>query len=141
MPNEPIELTDARVLLGRFETEMHRPEGLAHLSEALSLLADIRADTESERVRQIALNLSLAYARKVQEQIETLLSRETFHWETLEHWQKMFAEFERSGFALPRDVADTRAKFVMKKMEREIAHMSPSERTELIERLRAMGDK
>jgi hypothetical protein len=142
MPTEPNELTGARTLLARFEAEMHRPEGLVHLSEALLLLADIRADAESEKVRQVALNLSLAYAKKVQAQVEPLLSsEEPVHWETVEHWQKAFGEFERSGFTLPQDVADTRSKLLMKKMDREIALMSPSERKELLERLQAMGDK
>jgi hypothetical protein len=136
MTIEPIKLTEARALLGRFQTEMHRPEGLAHLSQALSLLADIRADAESEKVRQVASKLSLAYAKQVQAQVELLLSREpSVHWDTVEHWQKVFDEFERSGFALSQDVAETRTSLVMKKMNREIALMSPSERKELLERL------
>ena len=142
MSNEPNELTEARVLLGRFESEMHRPESLAHLSEALSLLADIRAETTSENVGQVASNLSLAYAKKVQVQVESLLFREpSVHWETVEHWQKVFGEFERSGFTLPQDVAETRSKLLMKKMKRDIALMSPSERKQLLEQLQAMDDK
>src|SRR5437879_1641920 len=127
MPTEPNELTEARVLLERFETNMHQSEGLAYLSEGLSLLTDIRAGAESERVRQVASNLSLAYAKKVQAHVETLLSREpSVHWETVQHWQKVFDQFERLGFALPQDVEETRSKLVMQKLKREIALMSPS---------------
>ena len=141
-PNEPNELTEARVLLGRFESQMHRPESLAHLSEALSLLANIRAETAFENARQVASNLSRVYAKKVQAQIESLLSREpSVHWETVEHWQKVFGEFDRSGFTLPQDVAETRSKLLMKKMIGDIALMSPSERKILLEQLQAMGDK
>jgi hypothetical protein len=141
MAIEPNELTGARMLLARFETEMERPEGLIHLSEALSLLVEIRADAESENVRQVASNLSLAYAKKVQAQVEPLLSREPVHWETVQHWLKVFGEFERSRFVLPQDVADTRSNLLMKKMDREITLMSPSERKEFLERLQAMDDK
>ena len=138
MTTESIKLTEARALLGRFDTEMHRPEGLAHLSEALSLLADIRADAESEKVRQVASNLSLTYAKAVQARVQLLLSREpSVHWETVEHWQKVFGEFERSGFALSQDVAETRSRLMMKKMNREFALMSSSERKEFLERLSA----
>lgn len=142
MPIEPNELTEARALLARFETEMLRPEGLVYLAEALSLLNDIRADTESEKIGQVASNLALAYAKTVQAQVEPLVSREPpVHWETVEHWQKVFSEFERAGFALPQGVAETRSKLLMKKLDREIALMSPSERKGLLERLQAMGHK
>src|SRR5687768_8294848 len=112
MTPEPIELTDARVLLERFEREMHRPAGLVYLSEGLLLLADIRAHAESEKVRQVASNLPLAYARKVQAQLELLLSSEpSVHCETVEHWRRVFGEFERSGFVLPPHVAETLSRF------------------------------
>ena len=140
MTAELIELTEARALLGRFQTEMHRLAGLAHLSKALLLLADIREDAESKKVRQVASNLALAHAKEVQAQVELLLSREpSVHWETAEHWQKVFDEFERSGFALSQDVAETRSRLVMKMLNKEIALMSPSERKELIECLERLS--
>lgn len=139
MTAEPVELTEARALLARFETEMHRAEGLAYLSEALLLLADIRADAECEKMRQVASNVSLAYAKNVQARVEALLCSEpSVHCETVEHWQKVFGEFERSGFALSQDVAETRSRLVMKMLDREIAVMSPAERAELIERLKQL---
>lgn len=142
MPTEPTKLTDARALLARFETEMDRPEGLVHLADALSLLAEIRADSESESVRQIASNLPLAYTKKVQARVELLLAGEPpVHWETVEHWQKVFGEFESSDFALSDDVAETRSKFLMNKMSREVELMSPAERKKLLEQLQATGDK
>jgi hypothetical protein len=142
MPTEPTELTEARALLGRFELDMHRPESLVHLSDALSLLADMRADAGSEPVKLVASNLSLAYLKKAQAAVEELLAREpSVHWDIVDHWQEVFAEFERSGFALPRDISETRSKLLMKKMNREIALMSPSERKALIEKLEATGDE
>jgi flagellin-specific chaperone FliS len=136
MTAEPSELTKARAHLGRFETEMNRPEGLAHLSKALSLLADIRADAESEKVRHIASNLSLSYATQVQVMVESLLSREpSVHWEIGERWEEIFSAFERSGFALPQNVAETRSKLSTKMIRRAIALMSTPERKELLERL------
>jgi len=142
MPTEPNELTEARALLGRFETEMQRPESLVHLSDALSLLADLRADAGSEQIRLVASNLSLAYLKKAQAAVEELLAREpSFHWDTVDHWQKVFAEFERSGFELPQNISETRSKLLMKKIDRDIALMSASERKALIEKLQAMADK
>lgn len=141
-PTEPNELTKARTLLGRFETEMHRPEGLVHLSEALSLLADIRAGSASEQVKQVALNLSLLYANKIQVQIELLLSREpSIHWTIFEHWKKILDEFECSGFELSQDVAETRKKLRMREVNKEIRLLSPSEHEQLVRLLQETDDK
>lgn len=136
MPDEPEELTEARELLEKFEAQMRKPEGVVHLSEALSLLADVRAGTDSERIAQIASNVALAYARKVQSEVELLLSREpAVHWEIVNHWQNVFSEFEHSGFPVPQEVANTRSKLVMTKWDREIALMSPTEKEKFLERL------
>lgn len=142
MPTEPNELTEARALLGRFEEEMHRPESLVHLSDALTLLADMQGDAGSEQVRLVASNLSFAYLKKVHAAVEELLAREpSVHWDTVDHWKEVFAEFERSGFDLPQDISETRSKLLRSKIERHIALMSPSERKALIEKLQATGDK
>lgn len=142
MQNEPDELTNARALLARFEAEMNRPEGLVHLQEALSILADIRGHHESGDVNQIASNLPLAYARKVQARVEPFLSSEQpIHWETVEHWLKIFQEFENSEFVLPQDIAETRSKLLMEKMKREIGLMSRAERKKFLEQLQAVDDK
>lgn len=142
MPAEPRELTEARQLLGKFETEMRRPEGLVHLSEALSLLAEVRATAESERIAQVASNIALAYANKVRAEVEPLLAQEPApHWEIVDHWQKVFTEFERAGFTLPADVAGARSRLLMKKLERDITLMSPAERQELLEKLQSMDSK
>jgi hypothetical protein len=139
MPNEPEELTHARVLLARFESEMERPEGLVHLSKALSLLGDIRADSESQNVRQVASNLPLAYAKKVQARVAPLLSPELpVHWERLEHWEEVFGEFESFDFALPQDIARTRLELQMKKTNKENKLMSPGKRKKLLEQLQAI---
>lgn len=144
MPTEKNNLTVARELLARFETEMDRPEGLVHLSEALSLITDIQTDCESEDERQVALRLPLTYAKRVQQRVETLLVHEQpVCWETLCHLQKVFGEFEDSAFALPQDVAETRSKLQANqadKMIREIELMPAAERNRLIERLQTKID-
>jgi len=142
MAYEPRELTEARELLGKFEAEMSRPKGLVHLSEALPLLADVCAAAESERTTQVASNIALAYVRKVQTEVEHLMRQESPpHWEIVCHWQKVFAEFERSGFALPAETAEALSKLLMKKWRKDISLMSASERQELLEKLQAMGSK
>jgi hypothetical protein len=141
MTTEPMGLAGARVLLERFEREVDQPAGLVHLSEGLLLLADIRADAESEKVRQVVSNVSVTYARKVQARLELLLSTEqSIHCETVEHFQKVLGEFERCGFALSEQVAETRSRFAMKMLNREIALMSLSEREELLERLERISE-
>lgn len=140
MTTEPVELIKARALFGIFEVQMRRPEGIVHLAEALSFLADVRADTASEKNGQIASNLALAYVRRVQREVESLLSLEpSVHWETVSHWQKVFAEFEQCGFTLPQEVGETRSKLWAKKAHSELRLMSQSERKELLEKLQAMS--
>ena len=99
---EPNELIKARALLSQFEAQMDRPEGLTPLSDALSLLASIRDDATSEHLVQLASNIVLAYAAKLQAVFETLGKRNpSIHNETLNHWIKVYQEFESSGFAMP----------------------------------------
>ena len=98
---EPKELTEARQLLGKVEAEIRSPEGLVHLSEGLSLLVDVRASAESESIAQVASNIALTYAKKVKSEVEALLAQESApHWEIVGHWQKVLAEFGRSGLPL-----------------------------------------
>lgn len=139
---EPVDLAEARALLEKFEAKMRTPEGLGHLSDGLALLADLRTGASSERYAQVASRLAMAYARTAQGAVESLLSREpSIHWEVFDHWRKVFAEFEQSGFTLPQEVADVRSKLWDKTMDKYIKQMSPSERNELLERLKAMGDQ
>jgi hypothetical protein len=132
VPPEPKELTEARELLGKFEVEMRRPEGLVRLSEGLSLLADVRATAESERITQVVSNLALAYARKVKAEVELLLAQDLPpHWEIVAHWQQVLTEFERSGFSLPKEIGEPFLELLIRKL-------SPAERQELLEKLQAM---
>ena len=135
MPPEPNLLTEARTLLGKFEAEMHAPTALGHLSEALALLADLRADP-SLNVADIASNIALTYQKKVQVEIESLLTREpVLHGEIVDHWTNVFAEFERAGFVLSTAAATARSKMLMGRIERDISLMSPAERQDFLERL------
>lgn len=89
MQREPKALAEARQLLGKFELEMRSPEGLVHLSEGLSLLADVRANAESETIAQVASNIALTYAKKVKTEVEALLPQEPApHSEILAHWHR-----------------------------------------------------
>jgi len=135
MAPEPKELTEARQLLGKFEVEMRSPEGLIHLSEGLSLLADVRATAESEKIAQVASNIALTYAKKVKTEIDTLLGQEPApHWEIVGHWQKVLTEFERSGLPLPDGMGVPFLDLLIKKL-------SPAERQELLEKLQAIDSK
>jgi DNA-directed RNA polymerase specialized sigma24 family protein len=138
---EPAELVRARDLLGRFEAEMGRPEAAAHLSEALSLLAEVRDDAESESVARVATNLAMAYARKIQTEVEELLSREPLiHLQVIAHWQKTFAAFESAGFALPEAVAAARSRLTFEEARKAIRQLSPAQRQELLQQLQAMDE-
>jgi hypothetical protein len=51
---------------------------------------------------KLASNIVLAYAAKLQAVFETLGKRNpSIHNETLNHWIKVYQEFESSGFAMP----------------------------------------
>jgi hypothetical protein len=126
------EMNEARGLLAKFEAEMHKPEGVVHLSEALSLLADIRDGGESDKVVEIASNIALAYARKIQREIENLAREPIVHLEIVEHWHKVLQEFDHAGFPLPPEMEAARFTLLLKKM-------SPSERQYFLEKLQAMG--
>jgi hypothetical protein len=135
MPPEPKELTEARQLLGKFEVEMRSPEGLIHLSEGLSLLADVRATAESGTTAQVALNIALTYAKKVKTEVEALLAQEPApHWEIVGHWQQVLTEFERSGLPLPDGMGEPFSTLMIKKL-------SPAERQELLKKLQAIDSK
>lgn len=139
MSSESKDLLEARELLGKFEAEMGHADGLTHLVVGLSLLAAVREDAASFQEGQVASNIALAYARKAGAEVESLLSREPLiHSETVNHWQKVFSEFERAGFPLPPDVAHTRSNLFMREAERVISLLSHAERKELLDRLQAL---
>ena len=64
MPIEPRDLTEARRLLSKFEAEIERSEGLAHLLEALSLLADVDIDATSTELQQTCSNMVFTMREK-----------------------------------------------------------------------------
>src|SRR6185295_9440907 len=94
MPAEMKEMAQARALLKKFEDQMHKPEGLVHLAEALSLLADVRDSGESDEATKIASNIVIAYAQKVNGVIEGLARERIVHIEIVEHWREVMREFE-----------------------------------------------
>jgi hypothetical protein len=135
MATEPKELTEARTLLGKFEADMRAPASLAHLSEALAVLEDVHVDSPPA-VAEIASNIAFAYQKKVQVEVESLFAREPLlHGEIVDHWTSVFAEFERTGFALSPAAALVRSKMLMGRVEKDIKLMSPAEQQELLERL------
>jgi hypothetical protein len=119
MVSEPKELAEARALLARFEADMARADSMGHLADALALLADIRDSEASTSYAQLAENVALSYSRKVHARVEALLSGEPLiHWDTLNHWEAVFAEFERSGFVLPQETVETRSRLWKRKADR-----------------------
>lgn len=136
--SDSVWMIEARRLLERFEAEMEQAEGLSHLSEALSLLSDIRAESPSDIEKQVASNISLAYLKIIQAHVESQLSLDSpSRFENVEKWLKIFWEFEAYGFPLPQDIAVTRSKLMTERVKREIALMSPSEKNELLNLLQA----
>ena len=134
MAREPRELTEARALLAEFEAEMHKPEAIAPLSEALELLADIRDGGESAENARIASNVASAYANKVHRIIVDLNREQMVHSETVLHWHKVLEEFEKAEFPLSSETVAARNTLFLKKM-------SPSERQSLLEKLQELSQK
>jgi hypothetical protein len=129
MPIEPKDLTEARMLLSKFEVEIERSEGLVHLSEALSLLANVATDATFVELKQTCANVASAYARKVQAKVQLLLTQEPLvDWETEDHLLRVFSEFERSGLALPSAVTECHSELFVRKIEYLMGRMSPAER-------------
>ena len=119
MASEPKELAEARALLAKFEADMARADALGYLADALAMLADIRESDASTSYGQLAENVALSYSRKVHSRVEALLSGEPLiHWDTLNHWEEVFAEFERSGFSLPQETVETRSRLWKRKADR-----------------------
>ena len=58
MPAEMKEMTEARALLAKFEADMHKAEGIVHLSDALALLADVRDAGAAGQSATIASNIT-----------------------------------------------------------------------------------
>ena len=131
MHPESREIGEARALLEKFETSMHQAEGIVHLSEALALLADVREAGGSARDTQLASNIVLAYARKANQAVEHLAREPVVHIDTIAHWQKVFAEFQQSGFSLSSEITAAWNRLLMKKM-------TPAERQSLLEELQAI---
>ena len=135
MPAEPTQLTEARASLAKFEAHMESTDSLNDLANALTLLSQI---SEPRDKSQVAANLAVAYARKAQGAVESLLARESsIHWEIVDHWEAILSEFLRYGFQLPPEIAATRSKLVSHKLTKEIDLMSPEERQRLLESLEA----
>lgn len=75
MPTELKGLIGARALLAQFEVKMEHAECLPYLVDGLSLLADVRDESDSPIEQQVASNIALAYARKVGAAVQTLFAR------------------------------------------------------------------
>lgn len=140
MPTAQDGLDDARKLLERFVTEMDRSEGLTHLSKALSLLDEIRTDSESVKARQVAFNLVITYLNKTKERVEQLLlHNQPLVWETVLHWNKVFDEFEENNFELPQDVDKIKQRLFGNKIK--IEYPTQAERQKLIDKILLKDDK
>lgn len=138
---EPDELIEARALLGKFEAEMERPDSLGDLTSALSLLAYVRANASPE-FGQVATNLAIAYAKRTQDVVESLLAREpSLHGGTVDHWQAVLTAFLQYELAFPPEVTKTRSKLIMRKANKTIKLLSPEDRQRLIALLQGANSK
>lgn len=141
MHGEPEDLIEARALLGKFEAAMGHPDSIGDLTSGLSLLAYVRANASTE-FGQVATNLAIAYAKRTQVVVESLLAREpSLHGDTVNYWQAVLTAFLQYELAFPPEVAETRSKLIMRKMNREIKLLSPEERQRLIALLQGANNK
>ena len=131
MQAEMKQVAEARALLAKFEVDMHKAEGLVHLSDALALLAEARDD--SGQSSTLPSNIALAYARKIQGVLEQLGRETIVHADTVAHWDKVCEEFEQAGFPLPPEVTAARSTVLLKKM-------SPSERQFLLQKRQSIDE-
>src|SRR4051812_8649424 len=130
---ESRELTSARTLLSEFEFEMTSAGAATKLSEALSLLSDIRDAGEAES--QIAVNIVGVYAAKAVASVEATLAKpgEASAAE-LRHWQELLAEFGRCGFEWPQVVAAI-SKLSKRLATRYVSQMTQIEKEVLLRKL------
>lgn len=143
MHGEPEDLIEARALLVKFEAEieMGRPAPLGDLTSALSLLAYVRANASTE-FGQVATNLAIAYAKRTQVVVESLLAREpSLHGDTVDHWQAVLTAFLQYELAFPPEVAETRSKLIVRKVNKEIKQLSPEDRQRLVALLQGANNK
>jgi hypothetical protein len=142
MATEPSTVTEARALLSQFESQMDRPEGLAHLSEALSLLADVRDAASSTHLVKLVSNIVFSsYATKLQKVYVSLGERSpSIHNDILGHWIKVHTEFEDSGFEMPPGLDYDFWKMLLdKETLGKFSRLSPVKRRAFLEGL--FGDK
>jgi hypothetical protein len=93
------------MLLSQFERQMERSEGVTYLADALAWLAVVATDARAAALWPTCNDIVTTYALKVQEKVQPILTQESpVPLETFNHWCRVFAEFERSGFALPASV-------------------------------------
>ena len=74
MPQESIELIEARQHLNQFERASNDHEGLYHLSEALALLRDIIDSDAADPDKTIAKNLVATHSKNVLLKAKRILS-------------------------------------------------------------------
>src|SRR6266705_4039254 len=72
-------LAEPRELFRTFEAKMGSPEGLIHLSEALSQLIDIAEDASSTELKQTCSTMVSTYALRVQARVQLLLTQSPAH--------------------------------------------------------------
>jgi hypothetical protein len=57
--------------------------------------------------------------------------------ETVDHWLKVFSEFEHSGFALPSKVTECHSELSARQIKQMVEELSPSQAERLFQLLKA----
>jgi hypothetical protein len=95
-------------------------------------------DAMSSELKQTCSNIISTYARKVEAQVHLLLTQESpVPRETVDHWLKVFSEFEHSGFALPSKVTECHSELSARQIKQMVEELSPSQAERLFQLLKA----
>src|SRR3972149_3843467 len=133
MPQESIELIEARQHLNQFERASNDHEGLYHLSEALALLRDIIDSDAADPDKTIAKNLVATHSKNVLLKAKRILSAEDE--EKVEYGYNLMREFKEAGFEISGDFNSTKDQLCTEYAEILLGQLSPSGRSILLKEL------
>lgn len=138
---EPRELAAARRHLARAEAGLDSADGLARLSEGLSLLDALIAGRDAA-VARTAGNLAASYAGRIYERIGAAVAKDPQMPEpTLEHYFKVVLALDQVGEALPATAAELKLAVARALIDRYYEGHSPEQKRRALEQLAALkGD-
>jgi hypothetical protein len=132
---EPPRLAAARRHLSQAEAGFRSDEGLFHLAEGLALLEEVALDGEA-KYRQIAANLSSAYADRICRLIRNLVASDPgLPQPDLEHLFKVLLAFDAGNLELPDDVQSLKIDVVRRLIDFYYEGYPAEEKQKALERL------